>query len=613
MECDRRVCGSCGQELAHSAYFRHVHDTNGSVCPGKRHQQQFDARPNPSEIHPDRHASGGESSSVELDSTFNFGSGDSEVDHSPSRQDGQNSETLVDAELMQSDSDDGDESDSCSMADFSSPRESESSSGEEFWEVSDLEDDQSDDFQVSHTAKSLLLGISIFLYFFHLFSSLSERAMVTLLSFFRTVFGFIGGICNNPILLELAQSIPKSLHTLRKYFRRDNGCTEYVVCPKCSQLYTISECIMKTGSRVESKRCTYIEFPHHPHQRKRSKCNTVLLKTIQVCGKSKLVPKKVFIYQSVISSLIEMAKTKDFLQKCEHWRNRPVNDSLSDIYDGEVWQDLQHIDGMPFLAIPNNLCLGMNIDWFNPYDESPYSVGAIYLVVLNLPRAERFKLQNVILVGMIPGPYEPEGDINTFLSPLVKDLKQLFSGFFFKNPSSFLSVSTLRAVLMCLSCDLPATRKVCGFSNFNGLKGCSKCLKEFPTESFGEKPNYGGFNWQDWVPRDIATQKKYGIAFKDACTVTARKEITRSHGVKYSVLLELPCFDLVRQHVVDPMHNVFLGLAKHTIKTWKQNGIINVGMYSTIQERVDTITPPTKLGRIPRKIMAGFSSFTADE
>ena len=64
------------------------------------------------------------------------------------------------------------------------------------------------------------------------------------------------------------------------------------------------------------------------------------------------------------------------------------------------------IGDRPFLSVPNNLCLALNVDWFNPYKEMNYSVGAI-LNVLNLPQSERFKEQNVILVGMIPGPKEP--------------------------------------------------------------------------------------------------------------------------------------------------------------------------------------------------------------
>jgi len=236
------------------------------------------------------------------------------------------------------------------------------------------------------------------------------------------------------------------------------------------------------------------------------------------------------------------------------------------------------------------------------------------LVVLNLPRSERFKLQNVILAGMIPGPNEPADDINSFLFPLVDDLKTLYQGISFKNTSSCLSITTtIRAVVLCLTCDLPATRKACGFSSYNALHGCSKCLKQFPTNAFGEKPDYSGYDWLNWPPRDILTQKAKGIEFKNAKPLSSHKEILKSYGAKYSVLTELPVFDVVRCHVIDPMHAVFLGLAKHTIKTWKEIGIIGDKVYPKIQERVDVMVPPSKIGRIPRKIGAGFASFTADE
>ena len=176
---------------------------------------------------------------------------------------------------------------------------------------------------------------------------------------------------------------------------------------------------------------------------------------------------------------------------------------MGDIYDGKVWKDIFIIDGRPFLSIPNNLYLGLNIDWFNPFEETPYSVGAIYIVVLNLPRNDRFREENIILVGMIPGPNEPKDDINTYLAPLLRELHVLFQGITFQNPSTTLGFSTLRAVMACIACDIPATRKVCGFSSFNATYGCFKCMKRFLTPRFGDRTLYGGFNCDNWIPRDI--------------------------------------------------------------------------------------------------------------
>lgn len=78
-------------------------------------------------------------------------------------------------------------------------------------------------------------------------------------------------------------------------------------------------------------------------------------------------------------------------------------------------------------------------------------------------------------------------------------------------------------------------------------------------------------------------------------------------------MMELTAFDIVRGHTVDPMHAVFLGLAKHSTRIWKERGILGPAVFPVIQERVDQMAVPSKIGRIPRNISAGFASFTADE
>ena len=64
----------------------------------------------------------------------------------------------------------------------------------------------------------------------------------------------------------------------------------------------------------------------------------------------------------------------------------------------------------------------LNVDWMQPFKHTIYSVGVMYLVLMNLPRSERFKRENIILVGVIPGPCEPKLNINSYLSPLVDEL-----------------------------------------------------------------------------------------------------------------------------------------------------------------------------------------------
>lgn len=65
----------------------------------------------------------------------------------------------------------------------------------------------------------------------------------------------------------------------------------------------------------------------------------------------------------------------------------------------------------------------LNLDWFQPYKHLTYSVGAIYLSVFNLPSQQRYKLENIWLIGIIPGPSEPWKAVNWYIDPSVKDYK----------------------------------------------------------------------------------------------------------------------------------------------------------------------------------------------
>ena len=66
---------------------------------------------------------------------------------------------------------------------------------------------------------------------------------------------------------------------------------------------------------------------------------------------------------------------------------------------------------------------------------------------------------------------------------LVDDLKRLWNGVNFKTHNG--TIIFIRAFLMACSCDIPAARKLCGFSFCTAIKGCSRCNVSFP--SFSER------------------------------------------------------------------------------------------------------------------------------
>ena len=134
-----------------------------------------------------------------------------------------------------------------------------------------------------------------------------------------------------------------------------------------------------------------------------------------------------------------------------------------------------------------------NVDWFQPFEHYTYSVGVICLV-LNLSRAVQYKRENIILVGIIPGPTEPHLTMNSYLTPLVSDILQLWSGVLL--PTSH---QLIRAALLAVSCDLPAGWKVCGFLSHSANLGCSRCYCPF-SEGFGSW-NYSDFDRASWQLR----------------------------------------------------------------------------------------------------------------
>ena len=140
-----------------------------------------------------------------------------------------------------------------------------------------------------------------------------------------------------------------------------------------------------------------------------------------------MVPLKFFPYFPLSKSLEILAKRPGFFTACEEWRDRArsiPSSHLGDIYDGQIWHDFNSAAGHRLLCGPMAYLVTLNVDWFQPFLHTQYSVGAMYLTVQKLPRNIRGKEDNVILVGVMRGPSEPELAMNSYLSPLVEELKQ---------------------------------------------------------------------------------------------------------------------------------------------------------------------------------------------
>ena len=205
---------------------------------------------------------------------------------------------------------------------------------------------------------------------------------------------------------------------------------------------------------------------------------------------------------------------------------------------GCVWKDSS--DG-GFLSSPFCYMLTMNVDWFQPFERGVYSLGAIYLTVQNLPRTERYKPSNLILVGIIPGPSEPSCNINSYLTLLVLELQEAWNtGLTVLSPHGI--PITIKLALSCVACDIPASRKVSGFLGHNATLGCNKCLKKFGI-AVGEKSNFGGFDRQNWPIRTVFTHRQDVTKVTKETTKVGIQNAESKYGVRFSILLTLILFD----------------------------------------------------------------------
>ena len=74
-----------------------------------------------------------------------------------------------------------------------------------------------------------------------------------------------------------------------------------------------------------------------------------------------------------------------------------------------------------------------------------------------------------------------------------------------------------------------------------------------------------------------------------------KKEMERKVGCRYSELLRLPYYDCIRFVIIDPMHNLLLGTAKHMFQTWTDKGILKPKDLKEIQDYIDHTVVPQML------------------
>lgn len=376
----------------------------------------------------------------------------------------------------------------------------------------------------------------------------------------------------------MLDGIPQDIRAVLSMFDLEPDFVPYICCKKCFATYA--------PEPRPPEACTFRPFPDDPP------CNTPLFHPHVQHGDGKpglattgegasgggasstntLKPIKVFGYQrleSWIGRLFSRPGIEAHLDAA--WDNVTPG---ADIWGSQFIQEFAGPDGKSFSFRPNDaahLVFSLFVDWFNPYGNKQagksHSTGAIYMICLNLPMHLRYRLENVYLVGIIPGPREPSlSEINNLLRPVVDALLRLWStGLFLERTHTRRFGRLVRGALIPVVCDLPALRKVAGFVGHSAKLFCSFCRLS--------KNDIADLDQSKWPPPYTrAEHMVYAERWRDASDKPMQDKVAERHGIRWSELLRLPYWDPTRFAVVDVMHNLFLGELQHHCRViWDMN------------------------------------------
>ncbi|KAF7367179.1 hypothetical protein MSAN_00977800 [Mycena sanguinolenta] len=308
------------------------------------------------------------------------------------------------------------------------------------------------------------------------------------------------------------------------------------------------------------------------------------------------------------------------------WKSRKRSEQdLKCIQDGNVWNSIKGPDDKLFFFKGDSdkeirLGVTFSLDWFgrktSNYGPS-HSSGAMSFCIQNFENALRYRAENLLLVAMPPGPTEQTSkQLQSYLAMTVDELITLYDDGIIIHPPEHPNGIRVRVALIGIIADHPAMCKLCGFADHGHTEApCTKC-----EVSRGERFTEMALR-NEYAPRTAEKHRKLCYEYRQLKSDEERDEFFATHGVRWTEFARLKYFDIVRWTVIDPMHNLLLGVAK---TQWYNRWILKKVLRADtkrktrelhlIHDFLETFEAPLWAGRLPLRVgePAG-GSLTADE
>ncbi|KAG9078309.1 hypothetical protein FRC06_008433, partial [Ceratobasidium sp. 370] len=201
---------------------------------------------------------------------------------------------------------------------------------------------------------------------------------------------------------------------------------------------------------------------------------------------------QIYHYTPLIPQLHALFQNPNTIEKmrwCAESEGRHEDGKFEDVYDGEhyrqPWETMVHNDdGYRFFDNPEDIALGLSTDGFmllKRWRRGLLTAWPIILINYNLHPRIQTQLENVICVGVVPGPKQCK-DLNSFLIPLLEELLRLENGIQESKVTTAGDMGekegsyfVLCVFIIIIFGDIPAIAKLLAMKGHNTIFPCRAC------------------------------------------------------------------------------------------------------------------------------------------
>lgn len=265
------------------------------------------------------------------------------------------------------------------------------------------------------------------------------------------------------------------------------------------------------------------------------------------------------------------------MYRAEYTRDNAQSDQIGDVFDGEHYKSLLEKEvevegekiGVNYFSDERDIALAFTSDGFCPFKKRSATCWPLMLHNLNLAPDIRTHNEELIPLGIVPGPKKAK-DFDSFLFPMVEELLELAVGVrtWDADAGRFF---TLRAHLLFASGDTPAVSMFMNMKGTNSYCPCRMCTAMGVRHQSSSatipylplRPSRIDHTMTDYDPlnlplRDHATFLRDASDAAAAPSKAEHNRRSRKHGINgISILSRLPTINFPLSFPIDFMHLVF--------------------------------------------------------